>query len=194
MKPVLHTIAIQIFDFCSKNNIELSIEWIPRTLNQKADAISKFVDIDDWQLTVEFFRVLDVLWGPHTVDCFANYYNRKTPKFFSRFWNPGTSGVDAFYQSWKSDNCLLVPPVDLICTTLRKMECEYTKGTLIVPDWPSSSFWPLLWGHCEKAIIDVKRYKGKEVLMHGRNVKSIFGSPDWEGYVYAVRLSFDIIP
>ena len=23
------------------------------------------------------------------MDCFANYYNCKLPKFFSRYWNPG---------------------------------------------------------------------------------------------------------
>lgn len=56
MKFSLHTLAIKIFEFCTKNNIELSIEWIPRTLNEQADAVSKLVDIDDWQLKAEFFR------------------------------------------------------------------------------------------------------------------------------------------
>ena len=47
----LHALAISIFEFCIRNNIEFSIQWIPRSLNQKADSVSKFIDIDDWQIT-----------------------------------------------------------------------------------------------------------------------------------------------
>ena len=41
----------------------------------------------------------------HSLDCFAPYYNAKTPRFFSRFCNPATAGVDAFlrfnvYVTW----------------------------------------------------------------------------------------------
>ncbi len=28
-------------------------------------------------------------WGPHTIDRFASYYNKKINRFDSRFWNPG---------------------------------------------------------------------------------------------------------
>jgi len=71
------------------------------------------------------------------------------------------------------------------------MERDSAVGTLVVPDWPSSSFWPLLWGRFKYAVIDYRRYKGKQALMHGRNVNSIFGSPSWNGHVYAIRLSFE---
>ena len=98
MQFSLHTLAISIFEFCIRNNIELSVQWIPRSLNQKADSVSKFMDIDDWQITSEFFGLLEQYWGPHTIDCFANFYNTKIERFFSRFWNPGTAGVDAFFQ------------------------------------------------------------------------------------------------
>ena len=43
----LHTLAISIFELCIRNNIELSVQWIPRSLNQKTDSVSKFMDIDD---------------------------------------------------------------------------------------------------------------------------------------------------
>ena len=111
MQFPLHALAISIFEFCIRNNIELSVQWIPRSLNQKADSVSKFMDIDDWQITSEFFALLEYYWGPHTIDCFANFYNTKIERFFSRFWNPGTAGVDAFFQSWQNENCLLVPPL-----------------------------------------------------------------------------------
>ena len=76
----LHKLASDIFSFCFKFGIELDIEWVPRSLNEKADYLSKIVDYDDWELVPEFFRQLDELWGPFTVDCFATCYNRKVPK------------------------------------------------------------------------------------------------------------------
>ena len=75
MKPDLHTLAIQIFRFCATKRIRLEIEWIPSAENQQADAISKIIDVDDWQIREEFFQNLKQLWGPLTVDCLPNYYN-----------------------------------------------------------------------------------------------------------------------
>ena len=109
MKPDLHALAIQIFRFCASKHINLEIEWIPRTENQQADAISRLIDLDDWQLSNWFFQSLEQLWGPHTVDCLATYYNTKIPRFYSRFWNPGAEGVDFFAQNLENENCLLVP-------------------------------------------------------------------------------------
>ena len=77
---------------------------------------------------------------------------KKIERFFSRFWNPGTAGVDAFFQSWQNENCLLVPPVTLVCETLKHMDRDPAVGTSVVPDWPSSAFWPLLLGHYKNAI------------------------------------------
>ena len=64
--------------------------------NTQADFVSKIRECDDWQLTSQS---LEFMWGPHSLDCFASYCNAKTRVFFfSRFWNPGTAGVDAFFS------------------------------------------------------------------------------------------------
>ena len=47
MKLDLHSIVIDIFSFCFENSVELGVHWIPCTLNQRADAISRFIDYDD---------------------------------------------------------------------------------------------------------------------------------------------------
>ena len=85
MKLDLHLIAIKVFQFCLDHNIAIDIQWIPRAENERADFISHLIDPDDWEISAEFFQYLEVLWGLHTVDCFANYYNYKIPRFFSRF-------------------------------------------------------------------------------------------------------------
>ena len=55
MKLDLHRIARSIFSICIQSGIHLEVQWIPRTLNQQADYISRLIDTDDWQITNEFF-------------------------------------------------------------------------------------------------------------------------------------------
>ena len=81
----LHCIVLDIFDFCRAYNVTLIPQWVPRELNVCADAISNIVDFDDWYTTQPFFVHLDCLWGPHTVDRFANATNTHIPRFNSRF-------------------------------------------------------------------------------------------------------------
>jgi len=74
---------------------------------------------------------------------------------------------------------------------LKPMDRDSAVGTVVIPDWLSSAFWLLLWGHYKNAIVTFSQHhKGKNVVIHGRNVNSLFGSPNWEGHVYAIRLNF----
>jgi len=47
MKQHLHQLALDIFHTARENNIEIEAEWIPRSLNEKADYLNKIVDCDD---------------------------------------------------------------------------------------------------------------------------------------------------
>ena len=189
MKLILHQLAFQIFSYCLSNNIDLHIQWIPRELNVEADSISKIQDCDDWQLSHEFYELLEAKWGPHTLDCFASFYNAKTPRFYSRFWNPGTSGVDAFFQPWEGQNCLLVLPVSIVSKVLNFMSNFDIHATLVVPAWSSSSFWPLLWQRYSTCIVEYFYYQGNKAFIHGRNKKSILGSSNWNGRAIALRMN-----
>ena len=60
------------FSACVSNNIRTEPEWIPREQSELADYYSRIVDYNDWMLNPSFFSWLDALWGPHTVDQFAN--------------------------------------------------------------------------------------------------------------------------
>ena len=61
-----HIIAINIFNLCAANNIELDIQWIRRNELEKADFIGSIIDIDDWQFSYGIFLFLDNSWGLHT--------------------------------------------------------------------------------------------------------------------------------
>ena len=191
MKEDLQEIAMKIFFLCLENGISLEVEWIPRRLNEAADSASReaeMVDTDDWQLSDDFFTILNNRWGPFTIDCFSNYYNKKVDRFYSLFNSPGCAGVDAFSFNWANEFCLLVPPVCIVGRVLRHLELCKGKGVLIVPFWPSAHFWPMLMRDFQCHISDHMIVKGYRVLKHGMNSDSLLGSSDFRGDILALRL------
>ena len=78
-------------------------------MNVQADMISREIDFDDWGVSPEFFKFIDNIWGPHTVDRFADEENTKLQKFNSKYWFPGTYQVDTFSCDGSNENNWLVP-------------------------------------------------------------------------------------
>ena len=70
--------------------------------------------------------------------------NTKLPRFNSLYWNPGFIGVDAFTSDWSDENNWLVPSVSLSSRVINHLIKSNSVGTLVVPKWPSSPFWPLV--------------------------------------------------
>lgn len=187
----LQDIALNIYHICVSNQISLQVEWIPRSLNEKADALSRFVDYDDWGVTMDFFQKMERLWGPHTFDRFANHKNWKVAKFNSKFWVPGTKGVDAFSVDWSQENNWLVPPVPLISQVVMHVIACKAKGTLIVPKWPSSTFWPMVFDQNMRTKWFIKHcveFPGTNVFVPGTHKKVIFGTERFKSNVLALRL------
>ena len=155
------------------HSIRLEVQCIPRTENEKANYISRLVDFDDWQITHDLFLSLEELWGPHTVDSFANYYTGKLTRLFSRFWNLSTSGIDFFAQEISSANCLVVPPVALVARVIHVyLRLQKATDTLLVPFWPSSSLWPLLTSKYRSFIRECFTLNPSQALTLGRNLSS----------------------
>ena len=144
-KPDLQTEALVIFSTCLQQHIRIEPEWIPSDQNEQADYISRLVDYDDWMLNPEIFHLLDAMWGPHTIDRFANMFNNQLVRFNSRFWDPTSEAVDAFTCNWAGENNWWYPPLYLVPRVLRHAQNTKAQGTLIIPQWISSPFWPLLF-------------------------------------------------
>ena len=108
--PALQRMGLDIHRLSLLASVSIDMECIPGDLNIIADDISKFVDLDDYSISDGVFHCLDELWGPHTCDRFACHYNAKFPKFNTRFYQPGTSCVNALAQDWSNDNNWLCPP------------------------------------------------------------------------------------
>ncbi|PFX29299.1 hypothetical protein AWC38_SpisGene5942 [Stylophora pistillata] len=124
--------------------ITLEAQWIPRSQNERADLLSRFVDEDDWRLNPSVFRLLDAKWDPHTFDCLATHYNAQLPRFNTKFASPGCNGVDTLAQDWSAENNLICAPVSLIVDSVRHLMFCFGRGTLIIFEWPSAHFQPFL--------------------------------------------------
>ena len=96
-------------------------------------------------------------WGTHDADLFASSLNAHCERFFSQYWCPGTSGVNAFLFDWSKYNCWINPPFRLIGDVLRHLEACGAAATIIVPYWPTSTWWYLLAGdtiHLADFVVD----------------------------------------
>ena len=104
--PELQKIAVDIFQLCLIHDITIESQWIPRSVNHVADALSKTVDLDDWQLDPRIFHMLNEKWGPFTIDRFASSCNTQLFRFNSRFWcaEAEAEAIDSFSQDWSKDN------------------------------------------------------------------------------------------
>ena len=192
MNVGLHNMSIDIASLCRRKSISLQIQWVPREENVLADQISKEIDFDDWGVSHKFFVYMDEMWGPHTVDRFADQNNKKLTLFNSKYSCPGTNAVDAFSVDWSSDNNWLVPPIYLIGQVLRHVRVCKAKASLVVPCWPSAPFWPLLFSeHSSFSSMVSQRISfpnSSDIYVQGRNRFSVFGSDKFKSDVICVRL------
>lgn len=162
MKDDSQRLMCRSFHACREHDILLQVDWIPRKLNETADFFSKWVDVDDWQISESCFRWLDFKFGPHTLDAFANSYNAKVARFRSKLWVKGSTAIDAFSLSWSEENMWLVPPIPLVGKVLTYLRYCKGKGTLLVPEWRTAAFWPILRSFsnvfCRRAAVDDRHF------------------------------------
>jgi hypothetical protein len=77
------------------------------------------------------------------VDLFASHANHQLPVYYSRYFTPSTSGVDAFRFSW-GRSCWANPPFHLILRVLKHTEACKARMCLIAPFWPTRDWWPFI--------------------------------------------------
>ena len=56
-------LATDIFQLCLAKGIVLDAQWIPLSVNERADLLSRFVDKDEWSLNPVVFQDIDVKWA-----------------------------------------------------------------------------------------------------------------------------------
>jgi hypothetical protein len=132
--------ALQILELARGLNLDLQPVWVSRSdpRLQKADALSKHVNTDDWSVNQDAFKDLEKMVGVFTVDLFASAYNFKVKKYCSYAYTSSCAGVDAFTASWDGEVAYCAPPIALIFRVIRKIEVSRMTGVLLIPLWLSA--------------------------------------------------------
>lgn len=190
--PEINQVVINIYLFLRRIGARLSVFWLPRSLNQRADAISKLYDHNDWQLNPSVFSFLDARWGPHTFDRFASHRNAQCANFSSAFWCPGTAGVDAFSFDWAGENNWINPPFALIPRVIQHLRLCQAAATVICPFWPKRPWWHMVCPdgkNFASFVVDfIELDQSRRDLFSRPGSEGGVGSPHWR--VFALRVDF----
>ncbi len=101
--------------------------------------------LDDWAVTQEFCNLLQAILGPCQGDLFASDKNNCLPRFNSRFACPNSEAVNSLAQDRSQAQNWIFPPTSLLITTLLWLQHCRAKGIMVVPWWPSNSYWPFIF-------------------------------------------------
>ncbi|XP_071943196.1 uncharacterized protein [Antedon mediterranea] len=142
-----------IWAFCESNNIWITAAHIPGVLNVTADFESRRQNIDtEWMLNSKTLcEVLTKLNVLPTIDLFASRLNKQFDKYISYRQDPYATDIDAFTISWQNILFYCFPPFNCVLRVIQKIIQDKAQGILVVPDWPSQSWYPMLLGILKEA-------------------------------------------
>ena len=144
----------QLYLYAKDWDVELDFQWVPRSDDELkvADAYSRESDPSEIFLCRKPFKELCTTFGcwPN-LDVFAGSADghHKCHAYYTRYYSPGTLGVDALSQSWsrlpsgRHASAWIFPPVWLIGETLNKILDDQVCAILVLP--AVTRYWtPLL--------------------------------------------------
>lgn len=172
----LNKIAKAIWSIASTENVYLIGHYIKGSENIEADRLSREVDPYCWKLNPEVFQKLEFLYGPHTIDRFADFLTTQIPDSYnSRYSDPGSSGINALVQTnWQRHNNYCCPPFRLLGQLVDTIITQRARATVVAPFWPAQPWCqkllamsvhrPILIGNNKNNFVQVSRFVKPEPL------------------------------
>lgn len=140
----LSKLCKEMWQWCERRNIWIKASYIQSSKNKEADSESRKISVDtEWEINKNAFKEITRTFGKFDVDLFATNINAKCKKFISWYPDPEAMGVDAFTYNWEKFYFYAFPPFVLIPKILQKIILDEAEGVLIVPKWPTQSWYPL---------------------------------------------------
>jgi len=78
------------------------------------------------------------------IDLFASRLNKQLPVYCSYRPDPGASFINAFTFPWANKKLYRFPPFSCILQVLQKIIQDQATCVVVVPDWPTQAWYPLL--------------------------------------------------
>lgn len=141
-----NSIASQIWALCEENNFWLTAAHIPGMENNIADYESRNCNLDtEWMLNPRYLsQALEGLPFAPVIDLFASRINKQYDHYVSYRPDPFARYIDAFSISWADIKFYCFPPFSCVLRVVRKIICDKARGILVIPQWPTQSWYPML--------------------------------------------------
>ena len=75
------------------------------------------------------------------IDLFASRINKQLQRFMAYRPDPEAETIDAFSTPWSDLDFYAFPPFICVAKCLQKISMEGGTGIIVVPDWPSQSWF-----------------------------------------------------
>ena len=138
-------ISRESWHFCIHHNIWLTCSHIPGVENEADKPSRVFKDHIEWELVVRYFNRICEKYGKPDIDLFATRLNKKVKKFCSWYPDPDACYINAFSLNWSDFKfAYSFPPFSLVGRCIQKIQTDRAKGILVVPLWPTQTFFPVL--------------------------------------------------
>ena len=129
-----------IFDVTLRQNIVLSLQWVPSALNP-ADQSSRTWSDSDVMVSRPLWEHIETIAGPHTIDPMALDSNAQCSRHYTPFPTPCSMSS----PKGDDENGYLFPPTFLIGPALQHIRETGATVRLLVPGiFPRPYWWPIL--------------------------------------------------
>ena len=141
----LNHLTFLIWTWCRSRDVWISASHIPGVSNVVADRESRKINLDaEWMLNPDLFNEACVYLDFYPIiDLFASRVNHQCERYISYRPDPEAEAINAFDFPW-DNRFYAFPPFCVILRVLSKVRRERKEGLVIVPDWPTQVWWPLL--------------------------------------------------
>lgn len=171
----LTLIAKEIWNFALQNCAFIDAEWIPGAQNNLADYLSRWFAPADYRLSPQSFRRIVNRFGLPDVDRMAVAATAQVARYNTA--NPfdrAAEALDCFTVDWSRDFNYVFPDPAVILRVVRHAQACRARMIIVVPEWPSQPWWPLLQASAISAPLHLGR--GQTVCVLGPSLASL---PEW---------------
>ena len=180
--------ATKILELCYCLNMEISARYLAGKENTRADSLSQISPHLEWQLHPSLFRMLDRVWGRHTIDRFASMDKKQTPQYCT-IPGFGTHGHRAWMHWLNRIGKNTTISFNLLPKVFNKIWQSKAIATVIAPWLPGRPWFQKLRAmSVDKALLLPKR---REVIWSGGICPEPIRNMRWR--ILAWRVSGDTL-
>jgi hypothetical protein len=118
--------------------------WIRSEDNTEPDALSRYIDMNDWSIRPWAWKLISDHFPGLDVDRFASPENNQLPHYNTRWAHPDSTAYNALAQDWKGTFSYVCPPMAMVPQVLKLIREQRVQAVVIVPVWVASPWWPML--------------------------------------------------